>query len=65
VPRPEAPELDGLSDDDQAKAAQALEVHADEWRRELPTIRKHFDSFGDKLPQELRAELTALDRRLS
>ncbi len=57
--------LDGLSDDDRAKTAEALAVDADEWRRELPTIREHFDTFGDKLPFALREELTALDRRLA
>ena len=40
-------------------------MDADEWRRELPTIRDHFNTFGDKLPFALREELTALDRRLA
>jgi len=65
VPRPEDLVLDGLSDDDKARVPEALTVDADEWRRELPTIREHFDTFGDKLPFALREELTALDRRLA
>jgi phosphoenolpyruvate carboxykinase (GTP) len=65
VPRPEDLVLDGLDDDDKARVPEALDVDADEWRREMPTIREHFDTFGDKLPVALREELTALDRRLS
>jgi phosphoenolpyruvate carboxykinase (GTP) len=65
VPQPDDLVLDGLSDDDRARTAEALRVDADEWRHELPTIREHFDTFGDQLPKTLREELTALDRRLS
>ena len=65
VPRPEDLDLDGLSDGDRAKAADALRVDPDEWRRELPTIREHFERFGDRLPAALPAELHALEQRLS
>ena len=65
VPRPEDLDLDGLSDEDRGRVPEALHVDADEWRRDLPTIRDHFDTFGDKLPFALREELTALDRRLA
>src|SRR6185369_12383 len=65
VPRPEDLTLDGLSDADKQRTADALAVDADEWRRELPTMREHFDTFGDQLPFALREELTALDRRLA
>jgi phosphoenolpyruvate carboxykinase (GTP) len=64
VPRAEDLVLDGLSETDQARAADALRIDAEEWRRELPTIREHFDSFGDRLPAELRDELAALEQRL-
>jgi phosphoenolpyruvate carboxykinase (GTP) len=64
VPRAQDLVLDGLSDDEQANAAAALEVDPEEWRRELPTIREHFDTFGDKLPQALRDELDELESRL-
>ncbi len=64
VPRPEDLALDGLSDKDHANVAEALVVDADEWRRELPTIRAHFDSFGDRLPAQLRDELNTLEERL-
>ena len=65
VPRPEDLVLDGFSAEEKAKVDEALVVNADEWRRELPTIREHFNTFGDKLPIVLREELTALDRRLA
>jgi phosphoenolpyruvate carboxykinase (GTP) len=65
VPSADDLELDGLSEADRERVDAALVVDADEWRRELPTIREHFDTFGDKLPFALREELTALDRRLA
>jgi phosphoenolpyruvate carboxykinase (GTP) len=65
VPRPEDLVLDGLPDNVRDRVAEALRVDAEEWRRELPTIRSDFDTYGDKLPHALREELTALDRRLS
>jgi phosphoenolpyruvate carboxykinase (GTP) len=64
VPRAEDLVLDGLPEADQAQVVEALRVDADEWRRELPTIHEHFDSFGDRLPAELRDELAALEQRL-
>jgi phosphoenolpyruvate carboxykinase (GTP) len=64
VPRPEDLVLDGLSDKDRENVTAALAVDADEWRRELPTIREHFDSFGARLPSELREELTTLEEQL-
>jgi phosphoenolpyruvate carboxykinase (GTP) len=64
VPRPEDLVLDGLPEDDQARAGEALRVDDAEWRRELPTIRDHFDSFGDRLPDALHDELDALEQRL-
>ncbi len=64
VPRPEDLNLDGLSADAVAKVGSALEVDPDAWLAELPTIREHFDRFGDRLPLALRDELAALERRL-
>jgi phosphoenolpyruvate carboxykinase (GTP) len=64
VPRPEDLDLDGLPGDAAAKVGAALSVDPDAWRAELPTIREHFDRFGDRLPAALRDELAALERRL-
>jgi phosphoenolpyruvate carboxykinase (GTP) len=56
--------LDGL--DVPAGAVEAaLTVDLDEWRAELPGIRAYFDELGERLPAELRDELTALEQRLS
>jgi phosphoenolpyruvate carboxykinase (GTP) len=41
-----------------------LAVDPEEWKAELPLIREHFDVFGDRLPQELRDQLAALEERL-
>ncbi|HSO95805.1 MAG TPA: phosphoenolpyruvate carboxykinase (GTP) [Acidimicrobiia bacterium] len=64
VPRPEDLDLDGLPADAAAQVGAALTVDPEAWRAELPTIREHFDRFGDRLPTALRDELTALERRL-
>jgi phosphoenolpyruvate carboxykinase (GTP) len=64
VPRPDDLDLEGLDATARARAAEALAVDADAWRRELPTIREHFDRFGDRLPTVLADELDGLARRL-
>jgi phosphoenolpyruvate carboxykinase (GTP) len=51
-----------LSDEDLKKV---LAVDAEEWRAEVPDIEAHFDTFGDRLPDALRDELQALEKRLS
>jgi phosphoenolpyruvate carboxykinase (GTP) len=42
----------------------AVHVDPDEWRAEVPLIREHFESLGDKLPTPLWDELSALEARL-
>ena len=56
-------ELDGL-DLSEEMMVKLLEVDADGWKAQLPQMHDHFAEFGDKLPEELRAELEALERRL-
>jgi phosphoenolpyruvate carboxykinase (GTP) len=65
VPRPEDLNLEGLDAAARARAGEALAVDAEAWRRELPTIRAHFERFGDRLPAALWDELAALERRLA
>jgi phosphoenolpyruvate carboxykinase (GTP) len=48
-----------------ADLEELLAVHRDEWRRELPGIEDHFATFGDRAPARLRAQLAALEGRLS
>jgi phosphoenolpyruvate carboxykinase (GTP) len=64
VPRPEDLDLDGLDAPARAGAAAALGVEVEAWRRELLTIREHFERFGERLPPELSEELDGLTRRL-
>ena len=45
--------------------AEVLKVDTEEWRAEVPDIEAHFDTFGDRLPDALRDELQALEKRLS
>jgi phosphoenolpyruvate carboxykinase (GTP) len=44
---------------------QLLRVDPKQWRAELPSLREHFASFGERLPDELRAQLDALNERLA
>lgn len=63
LPAPGALDLSGL---DLAPGAleQLLSVDIDDWRAERRLIREHFETFGDKLPTELRDELRQLQERL-
>jgi phosphoenolpyruvate carboxykinase (GTP) len=44
--------------------SKLLEVDPECWREQLPQIREHYARFGDDLPDELRAQLDALEQRL-
>jgi phosphoenolpyruvate carboxykinase (GTP) len=63
VPTPGGLNTDGLSIDD-ADLAELLKVDPDEWLPEIDPIREFYAQFGDKLPDELRAQLDALQERL-
>ena len=41
-----------------------LEVDHECWIEQLPQMHEHYGKFGDKLPEELRAQLEELERRL-
>jgi phosphoenolpyruvate carboxykinase (GTP) len=41
-----------------------LHVDTDEWRAEVPSIREHFATFGDKLPAALAGEVDKLEQQL-
>jgi phosphoenolpyruvate carboxykinase (GTP) len=49
---------------DEHTMAKLLEVDPDEWKQQLPQMHEHYARFGDRLPQELRAQLDELERRL-
>ena len=62
---PEATDLDtsGL-DMPSADLNQLLEVDIEGWLNEVPRIREHLAKFGNRLPQQLKAEIDALEKRL-
>ena len=64
VPATGAIDTSGMDVSDQDMAA-LLEVDPAEWRAEVPLIQEHFDRFGDHLPEPLRDELVALEKRLA
>jgi phosphoenolpyruvate carboxykinase (GTP) len=63
VPTPESLNTDGLecSADD---IEHLLEVNADQVRAQLPQVEEHLARFGDRLPDEVRAQFEALKQRL-
>jgi phosphoenolpyruvate carboxykinase (GTP) len=56
-------ELEGL-DLSAEEVAELLRVDEQGWRDQLPQVREHYAKF-DRLPDELRAQLDALESRLS
>jgi phosphoenolpyruvate carboxykinase (GTP) len=63
VPAPGAINTDGL-DVTPEDMELLLTVDADDWRAEVPSIRQHFATFGDRLPSPLAAAVDALEERL-
>jgi len=56
--------LGGL-DEPVADVEAALRVDRGEWRAEVERVGHHFDGFGDRVPDALRAELDALAQRVA
>jgi phosphoenolpyruvate carboxykinase (GTP) len=64
VPAPGALDVSGLTlTHEQLETALAIDPQA--WKNELPTIGAHFDKLGSRLPSEMRAQLDALEQRLT
>jgi phosphoenolpyruvate carboxykinase (GTP) len=63
VPSGDALDTSGL-DLPEGAMQKLLRVDPGEWRDQLPRLHEHFAQFGDKLPDELAEQLTALERRL-
>jgi phosphoenolpyruvate carboxykinase (GTP) len=63
VPAPGAIETDGL-DIDPAVLKQLFEVDRDRWTQEAASIKAYYDTLGEKLPKEIRAQIDALEERL-
>jgi phosphoenolpyruvate carboxykinase (GTP) len=64
VPTESALDWDGLGLGASERQA-LLRVDRGEWAAELPEIRAFFDRFGDRLPAELAARLSALEQDLA
>ena len=41
-----------------------LSIDTDGWAAQLPQTHEHYAKFGDRLPSELREQLSALEQRL-
>jgi len=63
VPAKEDLDTDGLqiSDED---LAEVLTVDPEQVKAQLPQVKEHLATFGDRLPDELGAQLAALEQRL-
>jgi phosphoenolpyruvate carboxykinase (GTP) len=49
---------------DREALEKLLEVDHDAWLEQLPQMHEHYGKFGDRLPDELKAQLTELESRL-
>ena len=64
VPTLSAIDVDGLNISAE-DMAELLTVHVEEWRDEVPLIRRHFAQFGDRLPARLATAVDDLEARLA
>ena len=63
LPGPRDLDMKGI-DVPAANIEKLLSVDIAGWRAETPLIRQHFEKFGSRLPQGLRDEVAALEKRL-
>jgi phosphoenolpyruvate carboxykinase (GTP) len=63
LPEEGAIDTEGLNISEQAMR-ELLSVDEAQVREQLPQVKAHLESFGEKLPQELRDQLRALEERL-
>jgi len=63
LPGPGALDVSGL-EISQADLDEVLKVDTNDWLSEVPLIREHFATFGDRLPEQLKRQLAALEERL-
>ena len=65
VPKAEDINLQGIEDEINLETLRSiLEVDKDQWKKEAEGIEEFYKKFGDKLPQELRAQLDQLKQKL-
>ncbi|HEX7048357.1 MAG TPA: phosphoenolpyruvate carboxykinase (GTP) [Gammaproteobacteria bacterium] len=63
LPTKDALDTTGL-DIDAETLRSLLAINKSEWKQEIAGIREYFDSFGDRLPAELREQLENVERQL-
>ncbi|HLM26431.1 MAG TPA: phosphoenolpyruvate carboxykinase (GTP) [Thermoleophilaceae bacterium] len=63
VPKSGSLDLEGLDISDEAME-ELLRVEPEDWKAQLSQVREHFAQFGNKLPDELRSQLEALEGKL-
>ncbi len=63
LPTPDALSTEGL-DVAPGDLEKLLAVDSEGWRSEVPSIRRYFDSLGERMPDELLDELASLEKRL-
>jgi len=56
-------DLSGL-DVSRDRMEEILSVNKEQWLAEVESIKEHYASFGDRLPEELKKQLAALEERL-
>ena len=64
VPKPEDLDVSGL-DLKPGELQTLLAVNEDEWKSELTLIEEHYESIGERLPNQMRAQLSRLSERLA
>jgi phosphoenolpyruvate carboxykinase (GTP) len=64
VPAPGAIDLNGL-DISHEQMEELLAVDVEDWRNEVKLVHQHYDALGERLPDEMREQLAALERRLA
>jgi phosphoenolpyruvate carboxykinase (GTP) len=64
LPTPGSLDTDGL-DIDATTLQSLLSINIDEWQQEVDAIEEYLDSFGDRLPQELKQQLAQVRQGLS
>ncbi|MFZ5974750.1 MAG: phosphoenolpyruvate carboxykinase (GTP) [Bacillota bacterium] len=63
MPADGAIDLAGL-DISPADMEELLKVNKEEWLAEVASIKEHYAKYGERLPEELTAQLNALEKRL-
>ena len=56
--------LEGLDVSD-AAMEELFHLEKDEWLAEVESIKEHYANYGEKMPQELKDQLKALEARVN